>query len=48
LEDLINGLGLICGYGMAGLEDTRERYIALLTNEAAVIGGVGDKIGVSG
>lgn len=47
LEDLINGLGLICGNGMASLEDTRERHIALLANETAVIGGIGDKVGVS-
>lgn len=46
LEDLINGLGLICSYRMAGLEDMQEWHITMLANKTADIRGIGIELGV--
>lgn len=48
LEDLVNGLRLVSGYGMAGFEDAREGHVAVLADDAAIVRGVGDEVGVSG
>ena len=46
-EDLVGGFGLVGGDFVAGLEDAGEGEIAVLTDLAACVGGVGGDIGVA-
>lgn len=47
-EDTVGGFGLVGRGFMAGLEDAREGKVAVLADEAAGVGGVGDDVGVAG
>lgn len=48
LEDLVNGLRLVSGYGVTSFEDAREGHVAVLADDAADVRGVCDEVGVSG
>lgn len=48
VEDAVGGFGLVGGHLVAGLEDAREGEVAVLPDQAARVGGVGDDVGVAG
>lgn len=48
LEDLVDGLGLVGGDGVAGIKDAGEGHVAVLADQAAIVRRVSDDVGVAG